>query len=322
MPVYTEGAGSIVETSELQTMNQENREQGTGGCLILFRNLIWMSVGGILLIVMLMLLDTWRSGQQFLGQLVSKVTAPQPSPQVDVRSVIVQEVRSVSELTTAIFTMEAVVPTSRDKTLAGLLVGTTKLLYIARGEVRAGIDLSQITANDITVSESGIQVRIPPPRLIDSKIDVGRSQVYDYDRGFLSLGPDVAPELLTLAEREALAKVTAAACKENLLQQANDRAELTVTRLLSLSGYRNVTVQTQPPDPNACLSPTTAQTSPQLSPLASPTISAPASPAISSQPATLPQVPPPPQPVVPSPAIAPSPPTAPPQATTSSSWSR
>jgi hypothetical protein len=304
-------------------MSVEQQRQNTGGCLILVKNLVWMSIGGVLLIILLMLLDTWRSGQQFLGNLVNKVTAPQPSPQVDVRSVIVQEVRSVSELTTAVFTMEAVVPASKDKTLAGLLVGTTKLLYIARGEVRAGVDLSQISTNDVIVSGDSIQVRLPPPRLIDSKIDVARSQVYDYNRGFLSLGPDVAPALLTQAEREALEKVTAAACRENLLQQANDRAELTITRLLSVSGYRNVMVQTQLPTPNACLLPVATQptqlpsstgfqaTQPigvvQVPPTA-PIPSFPTTPTPSSQ---IPQQP------TPVPQSAP-----PPQATTSSSWSR
>ncbi len=311
-------------------MSDEQQRQSTGGCLILVKNLVWMSIGGVLLIILLMLLDTWRSGQQFLGNIVNKVTAPQPSPQVDVRSVIVQEVRSVSELTTAVFTMEAVVPASKDKTLAGLLVGTTKLLYIARGEVRAGIDLSQISTNDIIVSGDSIQVRLPPPRLIDSKIDVARSQVYDYDRGFLSLGPDVAPDLLTQAEREALEKVTAAACKENLLQQANDRAELTVTRLLSLSGYSNVTVQTQLPAPNVCPLPIAAQPTQMPSPTASGTISPAGFQA--TQPIGVPPVPPMaplPSPLAPAPATqilqqpAPAPQAAPPpQATTSSSWSR
>ncbi|MCS6813356.1 MAG: DUF4230 domain-containing protein [Cyanobacteria bacterium] len=296
-------------------MNNEQRERGAGGCWLLVKNLVWMSIGGILLIMMLMLLDTWRSGRQFIGQLVDRVTAPQPSPQVDVRSLIVKEVRGVSELTTAVFTMEAVVPASRDRTLAGLTVGTTKLLYIARGEVRAGIDLSQITATDILVADNGIQVRLPSPRLIDSKIDVSRSQVYDYDRGFLSLGPDIAPELLTMAEREALEKVTAAACNANLLQQANDRAELVVTRLLSLSGYQNVTVQTQLPEPTACNVSAVAQTTLPTPPPGTSAQVTPTAPTLPSVQAT-------PMPQLPTPQAV-SPPVAQPlRATTFSSFSR
>lgn len=296
-------------------MNNEQRGQGAGGCLLLVKNLVWMSIGGILLIMMLMLLDSWRSGRQLIGQLVDRVTAPQPSPQVDVKSLIIKEVRGVSELTTAVFTMEAVVPTSRNRTLAGFAVGTTKLLYIARGEVRAGIDLSQITATDILVADNGIQVRLPSPRLIDSKIDVSRSQIYDYDRGFLNLGPDVAPELLTMAEREALEKVTAAACNANLLQQANDRAELVVTRLLSLSGYQNVTVQTQLPEPTACNFSAIAQTAMPTPPPGTPVQVMPTAP-------TLPSVQVTPMPQLPLPPVASPPVAQPPEATTSSSWSR
>jgi hypothetical protein len=77
--------------------------------------------------------------------------------------------------------------------------------------------------------------------------------VYDYDRGFLGLGPDVAPQLQTLAQRETLKKIQTAACRENLLGQANDRAQLIVEKLLNTAGYKAVEVKTQSPPPGACI---------------------------------------------------------------------
>jgi hypothetical protein len=62
---------------------------------------------------------------------------------------------------------------------------------------------------------------------------VNRSSVYDYDRGFLGLGPDTAPQLQSLAQQETLKKIQEAACKGNLLAQANDRAQLVVEKLLT-----------------------------------------------------------------------------------------
>jgi hypothetical protein len=58
----------------------------------------------------------------------------------------------------------------------------------------------------VQVTNNTIQLRLPPPRILDSKIDVNRSSVYDYNRGFLGLGPDVGPQLQTLAQRETLKK--------------------------------------------------------------------------------------------------------------------
>ncbi|HEY9750701.1 MAG TPA: DUF4230 domain-containing protein, partial [Allocoleopsis sp.] len=130
--------------------------------------------------------------------------------------------------------------------------GTTKLLYIAYGEVRAGVDLDQLQPQDVVVNNEVVQIRLPPPRLLDAKIDVTRSQVYDYNRGLLGLGPDVAPNLQALAEQQALKKIVATACREGVLQKANDRAQQVVSQLLRTTGHLQVVITTQPPLPEAC----------------------------------------------------------------------
>ncbi|HEY9667514.1 MAG TPA: DUF4230 domain-containing protein, partial [Coleofasciculaceae cyanobacterium] len=116
-----------------------------------------------------------------------------------------------------------------------------------------GVDLKDLKPEDVTIVNDTIQLQLPPPRILDSKIDVNRSSVYDYDRGFLGLGPDTAPQLQTLAQQETLKKISAAACRENLLAQANDRAQLVVEKLLNTAGYKQVEVKTQPPAPGTCL---------------------------------------------------------------------
>jgi hypothetical protein len=216
-----------------------------------FQYLVLLSLATLFGSLALGLFSTWRTG----SNLLTRLTAPQPEAQVDVRSVVVQQVRGVSELTTAVFAMESVVPTRRDRTLAGYTVGSTTLLYIAYGEVRAGVDLSQIQPSNIQVVGDEITVTLPPPQILDSKIDVTRSSVYDYDRGFLGLGPDVAPELQQLAQTETLHKIVEAACQDNLLGEASLRAELAVTQLLTTAGYRSVTVESQPPAADACRAP-------------------------------------------------------------------
>jgi predicted transcriptional regulator len=110
-----------------------------------------------------------------------------------------------------------------------------------------------LKADDVAVVNDTIQLQLPPPRILDSKIDVNRSSVYDYDRGFLGLGPDVAPQLQTLAQQETLKKIVTAACSEGVLEQANDRAELVVAQLLSTAGHKQVEVKTQSPPPGTCM---------------------------------------------------------------------
>lgn len=214
--------------------------------------LVWMASGAIALMALLMLLGVWRSGQQFWLDLQALWRPAATAPQIDVRSVALRQIQAVSELSTTVFAMEAIVPTRQDRELAGFVVGTTKLLYIAYGEVRAGVDLEQLQPQNVVVKGDMLQIQLPPPRILDAKIDVTRSQVYDYNRGLLGLGPDVAPNLQTLAEQQALEKIVATACQAGVLQKANDRAQQVVSQLLRTTGYSQVMITTQPPLPEAC----------------------------------------------------------------------
>jgi len=230
----------------------------------ILRTLSVMTTGGAIAIGFLVLAGMWQTGNQFFGKLSGLFNTPQPAAKVDVRSMVVQQVRNASELTTAIFTMETVVPASRDRTIGGYVVGKTTLLYIAYGEVRAGVDLSDLKPEDVQLNGDTTILRLPPPQILDSKIDVSRSKVYDYDRGFLGLGPDAAPELQELAQRQTLDKVVASACANGILQSASDRAKMTVSQLLMTAGYQKLIVENQPPLTDSCKLSTPAELPPQL----------------------------------------------------------
>lgn len=219
----------------------------------MFKNLSWMLAGSGLLLSVVLLIGVARSGNQFFDKLRSLVESKPPEPKVEARSVVIQQVRQASELTTAVFTMEAVVPTQQDAAIGGVVIGTTKLLYIARGEVRAGVDLSALQPESVQVLGDTVRLKLPAPKILDKKIDVARSSVYDYNRGPLGLGPDVAPNLQKLAQEEALKKIQLAACSDGILDKANDRAKLAVTSLIRTSGIKQVIVEPQPGNTQQCL---------------------------------------------------------------------
>jgi hypothetical protein len=165
----------------------------------------------------------------------------------EISTLVVQQIRAVSELTTTIFAMETVVPTSQKRQWGNVTLGRTDLLYIGYGEVRAGIDLAQINERSIEQKGESLIVTLPPPQILDQKIDVERSRIYHYDRGFLNLGPDTAPELQSLAQRQTLAKITAAACDQGILDQANQKAEVALASLLKGIGHQQVEIKTTSP---------------------------------------------------------------------------
>lgn len=171
----------------------------------------------------------------------------------EISTLVVQQIRAVSELTTTIFAMETVVPTSQERQWGNFTLGRTDLLYIGYGEVRAGIDLAEINEQSIQQQGETLIVTLPPPQILDQKIDVERSRIYHYDRGFLNLGPDTAPELQTLAQRQTLAKITAAACDQGILNQANQKAEVALASLLKSTGHHQVEIKTT--NPTVCAIP-------------------------------------------------------------------
>ncbi|MEM9907971.1 MAG: DUF4230 domain-containing protein [Cyanobacteria bacterium P01_D01_bin.44] len=229
----------------------------------LMRNLTVSMAGGALLVGAFAGYAFWRSGPRFLEGLKMMVTPSPPQETVDARTVVVQQIADASELTTAIFSMEVVVPTASDRTFGGYTIGKTNLLYIAYGEVRAGLDLSEISITDVTVSEPSssepsstptdpaaprqVTLTLPAPKILDSNLDLDQSRVYDYNRGLLGLGPDRAPQLQSLAQTTALNKIEQAACEQGILNHANERAELVVGQLVQNLDYSQVTVKTQLP---------------------------------------------------------------------------
>ena len=115
------------------------------------QQLILLSVGGINLIVLLIIFSVWRTGDRVIN-FASNIFKPQPVElKIDDSTIIVERLQDLQELTTTVQTMEKIVPTSAERTVGDIPIATTRLLYIAKGEVRAGVDLKELTVQDFTL---------------------------------------------------------------------------------------------------------------------------------------------------------------------------
>ncbi len=208
--------------------------------------LLW-GTGSISLIILLTVFSIWRTGDRAGNFIRSLVKFHPVEPKVEAINPIVQRLRNIQELSTTVLTTETIVPTSAKRKIGEIPLATTRLLYIARGEIRAGIDLAEIKATDIKVSSDRLEINLPAAKILDSKIDVNRSRVYDYDRGFLNLGPDVAPQLQTIAQKQTLIEIVNTACNQGILNQANTQAKETITQIFANSGYQEVEVNIATP---------------------------------------------------------------------------
>ena len=76
---------------------------------------------------------------------------------------VVEQVQTLSDLVTVKYVLEKVVILEDVK-----WYGENRVLLLAHGIVKAGIDLKRITPDDVTISGKIISLRLPPPQIMDA----------------------------------------------------------------------------------------------------------------------------------------------------------
>jgi hypothetical protein len=167
---------------------------------------------------------------------------------------VVRRIQDLSKLETAQYTIEQVIDVRQDSNipLIGNFVAGDALLLIAHGTVVAGVDLSELDADAVTISPDGrtITLRLPPVQIFDWHLDSSKTRVYSRDRGLLA--PD-NKDLETQARMEAERQILQAACEDGVMSRATDAAAVSLQKFLSLLDYDEVVVI--PSAPGACVAP-------------------------------------------------------------------
>lgn len=163
------------------------------------------------------------------------------STRIDVSSPsVVEKIRQLSRLETVDYSVDKVVEGARENPyLPDFLVGD-KLLLVAHGEIIAGVDLSQLKAGDVSVNGSSVQVRLPAPQILTSRLDDGRTRVFSRATGLLvPTDPNLESQVRMTAEQQ----FTQAALADGILDKARQNARASVSALLYGLGFHQVNVQ-------------------------------------------------------------------------------
>jgi hypothetical protein len=212
----------------------------------------WVLVIGALLIfsiigyvIITAVQESTRAAQQAI-QPVSEVTSGlgtqisqflNPTPVVLPNPVtILSEVRSLARLETIQYTVEKVITAEVGQGSFGFLFGD-RLLFVAHGEVIAGVDLEKLEPQHLEVRGGVLYVQLPEAEVFIASLDNERSYVYDRTRGALTRG-DV--NLETAARRVAEQEISKAALEGDVLGIAQDNAESFLYRLFTNLGYPDV----------------------------------------------------------------------------------
>jgi Na+-transporting methylmalonyl-CoA/oxaloacetate decarboxylase gamma subunit len=172
---------------------------------------------------------------RFAGYLTGRTTS------IDVSSPsVVEKIHQLSRLETVVYSLDKIVEGGRQSAyLPDFLVGD-KLLLVAHGEVIAGVDLGQLKPGDVTVKRDAVQVRLPAPQILTTRIDNGRTRVYSRTTGLLvATDPNLESEVRLTAEQQ----IAQAALDDGILDKARQNARTSVAALLYGLGFHTVDVQ-------------------------------------------------------------------------------
>lgn len=162
--------------------------------------------------------------------------------------VVVQEINSLARLETTSYAFQDVLQIERNQDLLFGAFGET-LLFVAYGDVIAGVDLSQMQPQDLqVVSPTTVMVHLPDSEIFVTDLDNERSYVANRDVGIFT---NADPQLETLIRQEADSRMMEAALENGILERADEEAEAFIRSFLMGLGFEEIifTDTTPPPAP-------------------------------------------------------------------------
>jgi hypothetical protein len=145
---------------------------------------------------------------------------------------VVEQIQTLSDLVTVKYVVEKVVVLDDAR-----WYGESRVLLLAHGIVKSGIDLKRLKPDAVVVSGKKITIHLPPPELTDAYLDDRQSQVIDHTTGLLR---QFDKDLEQDARQQAVLDIRAAAIQNGILNDATERAKLELAVFLHEAGYQEV----------------------------------------------------------------------------------
>jgi len=161
------------------------------------------------------------------------IATPGPARIADTASVVTR-VQGLHQLVSVKYVVEKVVLLEDAK-----WYGESRLLMVAHGVAKAGVDLSRLDARAVRADGRRVRVELPRPQLTDVYLDDRRTQVVERSTGVLrAFDKDLEQD----GRRQALDQVRLAVREAGILKDAEDRARQQVSALFRQSGFDQVEV--------------------------------------------------------------------------------
>ncbi len=200
--------------------------------IIALSGLIGVLLGGAILVIFLHSAKAgiWDRLATAVSARTTRIDTSQPT--------VVVQIRRLARLESVSYSMDKMVTGDREgRVLPPILTGDRVLLEV-HGEAVAGVDLTQLTPQDVQVTGRTIHVHLPSAQLFTVALDNARTHVYERQTGFLV---PVDPSLEGEVREKAAENLRQSALASGILTTASQNACSTVTKLLLGLNFTQVT---------------------------------------------------------------------------------
>ncbi|MFZ5918275.1 MAG: DUF4230 domain-containing protein [Chloroflexota bacterium] len=118
------------------------------------------------------------------------------------------------------------------------LFGENKIALVATGEVMAGVDMSSLAAEDVSVQGASVRLIMPPAEIVSVGLIPGESWVYDRKLNILKPNWQIEQQ----AQEQAVASLRQWSIDNGILEQAEAVFTARIEAFLRRLGFTEVTI--------------------------------------------------------------------------------
>lgn len=167
----------------------------------------------------------------FLGRLFPSSARPL----IGNTATVITQIQSLAHLVTVKYVFEKVVVIEDAR-----WYGQNRLLMVAHGVAKAGVDLQKVRPADVRVQGRRISLTLPKPQLVDVYLDEGKTEILERTTGVLRMFDQ---QMEQDARRQAVDALRKSARAGGILKDAEDRTRLQIAAMARVAGFDEVTIE-------------------------------------------------------------------------------
>ena len=148
------------------------------------------------------------------------------------REGVLTQIQNLNRLESTAFYIDTIIKTEKPGNWYALWQDAQSGLFMAKGQVVAGIDLNKLSAENVNVVKNKVIISLPPVEILSVNLD--NIEVYDLKTGSLGLHP-IDKSVFETVQQAAKKQVLESACKADILAHAQNQAQQQLETLFALA---------------------------------------------------------------------------------------